>query len=150
MNPSNIPSGTAAGSLPGARPSSNGMNHRQSPSTVSDNVMSPSHMVMSPGGVPRLPGRVPTPHDGRLTPGRVPTPSGGRAPTPGDTASPAINPNARIPTPQAPSPATSAPCPSPGAMSIEEMQKKNAKRPPSAGNPHMGQPGQVSFTFGFL
>ena len=151
---SNIPSGTPGGSLPGARPSvqSNGM-HRQSPSTVSDSVMSPGHVgVMSPGARGMPPGRVPTPNhgpqvgqDGRVTPGRVPTPSG-RAPTPGDTASPAMGAQqGRIPTPhgQAPSPATSgAPCPSPGAISMDEKMKipnqKPGQRPPSNG-PHMGQ-----------
>ena len=138
----NIPSGTPGGSLPGARPSTNGMAHRQSPSTISDNVMSPGHSVMSPGGMhQRVPGRVPTPHDGRITPGRVPTPSG-RAPTPGDTASPAMGGGDPRRTPQAPSPATSgAPCPSPGAMSMDEKMKSGQKgnqRPPSNG-PHMTQ-----------
>ena len=162
----NIPSGTPGGSLPGARPSTNGM-HRQSPSTVSDSIMSPvgsqgHHGVMSPGpgrGMP--PGRVPTPHgvDGRLTPGRVPTPGGGgggRAPTPGEhTNSPAMGGAAqsaqsgRIPTPhhpgQAPSPATSghgAPCPSPGAMSMDEkmkIQKPGGNQRPPSNGPHMGQ-----------
>ena len=158
----NIPSGTPGGSLPGARPSTNGM-HRQSPSTVSDSVMSPvsaHHGVMSPGlpgrvGMP--PGRVLTPHgvDGRLTPGRVPTPgNGGRAPTPGElTNSPAMG---QVPTqgriPQAPSPATSghgAPCPSPGAMSMDEkmkIQKPGGNQRPPSNGPHMGQVSNMMMT----
>merc|ERR1719427_1645608 len=94
--------------------------------------MSPNHVpnVMSPHN--RVPGRVPTPHDGRLTPGsihsgvgRVPTPGGGVGQPLGGPHSPAQHhQESRIPTPNAPSPATSQPpCPSPGANSQLSMDQ---------------------------
>ena len=131
MNPTTppIPSGMAPGHLPGARPSlQQNNNHRQSPANDIGGVMSPNHVpnVMSPHN--RVPGRVPTPHDGRMTPGsihsgvgRVPTPGGGATSGMGPQ-SPAQNQDSRIPTPNAPSPATSQPpCPSPGANSQLSM-----------------------------
>lgn len=138
MNPTTppIPSGMAVGNLPGARPSlQQNNNHRQSPANDIGSVMSPSHIpnVMSPhnrGGV--VPGRVPTPHDGRMTPGsihsgvgRVPTPGGGASSANCGPQSPAQNQDIRIPTPNAPSPATShPPCPSPGANSHVSMDQE--------------------------
>ena len=169
MNPTTppIPSGMAVGNLPGARPSiQQNNNHRQSPANDVigghvGGVMSPNHIpnVMSPHN--RVPGRVPTPHDGRMTPGsihsgvgRVPTPGGGGGGSGGvrdplGPQSPANqNQDSRIPTPNAPSPATSQPpCPSPGAnsqISMDTERKDTTQRQIRRNTSPSGQINQVN------
>lgn len=139
-----IPSGMSGANLPGARPSlQQNNNHRQtSPAVMAQSIdqmglshpnmgaMSPVPHVMSPHNRPGIPpGRVPTPHDGRMTPGSIHS-GVGRVPTPGTVPtgpqSPAQSQDSRIPTPL--SPATSQPpCPSPGSHSQLSMDQQEGK-----------------------